>query len=110
VPDSEDIMHAAVQFRSRNSSLWRLTRIGLDKPGRVRLGLGTHGFALALCAIVLLAGALRMYALDYQSLWSDEIFSLIITDPKLTFREFWDRLLADTHPPIYYLIVRFSAS
>src|SRR5438105_10649384 len=84
--------------------------IGRGRFGRIRLSLGTHGFALALCATVLLAGALRVYALDYQSLWSDEIFSLITTDPMLSLREFWDRVLADTHPPIYYLLLRLWSS
>ena len=37
--------------------------------GRIRHLLGKNGFALALCAIVLLAAGLRVYRLDYQSLW-----------------------------------------
>ena len=53
---------------------------------------------------MLLAGALRVYELDYQSLWSDEVISLKTTDPALSLREFWDKVLADTHPPIYYLV------
>ena len=84
--------------------------IGLGSQGGIRLSLGALGFAPALCVIVLLAAALRMYALDYQSLWSDEIFSLITTDPTLPLREFWDRVLADTHPPIYYLLLRLWSS
>src|SRR6266481_3709671 len=90
--------------------LWRLTAIGLDRLGRTRPWLSTHGFALALCAIVLIAGAVRVYKLDYQSLWSDEIFSLITTDPNLSVSEFWARVRADTHPPIYYLLLRLSSS
>ncbi len=90
--------------------LWRLTAIGLDRLGRTRPWLSTHGFALALCATVLIAGAVRVYKLDYQSLWSDEIFSLITTDPNLSVSEFWARVRADTHPPIYYLLLRLSSS
>jgi uncharacterized membrane protein len=52
---------------------------------------------------------LRAYALDFQSLWADEIFSLTITDPTLPFGLFWDRVLADTHPPVYYLVLRWSS-
>jgi uncharacterized membrane protein len=100
------MMHAAVRLRSRDTGLWRLTMIGLDRPGRIRPWLGTHWFALALCATALVAGALRVYKLNYQSLWSDEIFSLTTTDPRLSLPEFWDRVLADTHPPIYYLLLR----
>ena len=39
-------------------------------------------------------------------MWTDEIFSLMTTDPTLSLHEFWDRVLADTHPPIYYLLLR----
>jgi hypothetical protein len=74
--------------------------------GRTRSWLSTQGFALTLCATVLIAAALRVYKLDYQSLWSDEIFSLITTDPNLLVSEFWARVRADTHPPIYYLLLR----
>jgi mannosyltransferase len=86
--------------------------IAVGRPGLAHgtAWLSSYGFALALCATVLLAGGLRVYALDYQSLWSDEIFTLRTTDPALTLREFWQRVLADTHPPIYYLITRVSSS
>src|SRR5438876_10922827 len=74
--------------------------------GRLRLALGKNSLPLALCAIILLGAGLRVYALDYQSLWADEIFLLITTDPALTFGQYWDRVLADTHPPLYYLVLR----
>ncbi len=90
--------------------VWHMAVTGFDRLGRIRLWLGTHGFAPALCAIVALGVALRVCALEYQSLWRDEIFSLITTDPALTLREFWDRVLADTHPPIYYLLLRLSSA
>jgi hypothetical protein len=78
--------------------------------GRIRLSLSNKGLVLALCGIVLVAVGLRAYALDYQSLWTDEIFSLMTTDPTLTFHQFWDLVLADTHPPIYYLVLRLSSA
>src|SRR5437868_9587079 len=71
--------------------------------------LGRNGLAIGLCAVVVLGAGLRAYALDFQSLWADEIVSLTIPDPTLPFRQFWDRLLADTHPPIYYLFLRWSS-
>jgi hypothetical protein len=74
-----------------------------DQRGR---WLGRKGLAIGLCAVVLLGAGLRAYALDFQSLWTDEIFSLMITDPTLPFHQFWDRVLADTHPPIYYMVLR----
>ena len=74
------------------------------------LRLGRNGLAMGLCIVVVLGAGLRAYALDFQSLWTDEISSLMITDPTLPFRQFWDRVLADTHPPIYYLVLRWSSS
>lgn len=74
--------------------------------GRIRV----NAFALGLSGILLLGTGLRVYALGYQSFWTDEIFSLMTTDPTLTFREFWDRVLADTHPPLYYVLLRLSSS
>jgi len=74
------------------------------------LRLGRNGVAMGLCIVVVLGAGLRGYALDFQSLWTDEISSLMITDPTLPFRQFWDRVLADTHPPIYYLVLRWSSS
>jgi uncharacterized membrane protein len=65
---------------------------------------------MGLCIVVVLGAGLRAYVLDFQSLWTDEISSLMITDPTLPFRQFWDRVLADTHPPIYYLVLRWSSS
>lgn len=104
-------MHAAAQVRSRR--IWRLTMFRLGRQGGIRLSLGTHGFAPRLCAIVLLAAALRVYALDYQSLWGDEIFSLITTDPRLSLSEFWDRVgrhpSADLLPASAAVVVRLWA-
>jgi hypothetical protein len=65
---------------------------------------------MGLCIVILFGAGLRAYALDVQSLWTDEISSLMITDPTLSFRQFWDRVLADTHPPIYHLILRWSSA
>jgi len=87
-------------------TIWHLTATCRYWFGRIQLSLGKNGFALALCGTVLLATGLRVYALDHQSLWTDEIFSLTTTDPTLSLHEFWDRVLADTHPPIYYLLLR----
>ena len=72
--------------------------------------LGRNGLTMGLCIVILFGAGLRAYALDLQSLWTDEITSLMITDPTLSFRQFWDRVLADTHPPIYYLILRWSSA
>jgi hypothetical protein len=77
-------------------AIWRVTPTFLSWCGRIRAWVTENGFALGLGGIVLLGAGLRVYALGYQSFWTDEIFSLITTDPTLTFREFWDRVRADT--------------
>ena len=77
-----------------------------DQTGR---WLDRNGLAIGLFAVIALGAGLRAYALDFQSLWADEIFSLTITDPTLPFNQFWDRVLADTHPPVYYMVLRWSS-
>src|SRR5207237_9330028 len=54
------------------------------------LWLGRNGLTMALCIVVGLGVGLRAYALDFQSLWTDEISSLMIPDPMLPFHQFWD--------------------
>jgi uncharacterized membrane protein len=61
------------------------------------------GIALA---VVLLAAALRIYRLDWQSVWFDEVFSLIVAAPSQRFEEFWGWVRTDVHPPLYYLLLR----
>jgi uncharacterized membrane protein len=100
------ISEAGVEFEP---GIWRVTPTFLYWYGRLRVWSTKNGFALGLGGVVVLGAGLRVYALGYQSFWTDEIFSLITTDPTLTFREFWDRVLADTHPPIYYLLLRLSS-
>jgi uncharacterized membrane protein len=56
--------------------------------------------------MLLLGSALRLYGLDRQSAWADEITTLLITDPALTFAQFWHLALSDVHPPLYYLLLR----
>ena len=63
--------------------------------------------ATALAGVLALAAALRCYGLVRQSAWADEITTLYITDPVHSFREFWDLVLADVHPPLYYLLMRW---
>jgi mannosyltransferase len=60
----------------------------------------------AATGVTLLAAALRVYRIDWQSVWVDEIYSLIVTDPSRPLEEFWERVLADVHPPLYYVLLR----
>ena len=64
------------------------------------------GFCIAAGVILLVGSGLRLYGINRQSAWADELTTLLITDPALGFTEFWQRVVADTHPPLYYLLMR----
>src|SRR6516162_4447553 len=51
--------------------------------------------SIAASGALLLGSALRLYGLDRQSAWADEITTLLITDPALTFAQFWQLVLSD---------------
>src|SRR5258708_3156908 len=63
--------------------------------------------AAAIVAVLMIATALRIHGLVRQSAWADEITPLFITDPSHSLGRFWALVLADTHPPLYYLLMRF---
>jgi hypothetical protein len=88
----------------------KVLQSGYGWEDQTRLRRGRNSLAMGLCMVVVFGAGLRAYALDFQSLWTDELSSLITTDPALSFRQFWDRVLADTHPPIYSLALRWSSS
>jgi hypothetical protein len=54
---------------------------------------------LAASSVLVLGAGLRLYGLNLQSAWADEIARLVITDPVLTFGQFWQLVIADVHPP-----------
>ena len=62
---------------------------------------------LAASSVLVLGAGWRLYGLNLQSAWADEITTLVITDPALTFGQFWQLVIADVHPPLYYLLLRF---
>ncbi len=60
-----------------------------------------------LIAVLALAAILRFYNIDYQSVWLDEIHTLLEADPKLNWQEFHDSLLvSDPHPPLYFALIK----
>lgn len=61
-----------------------------------------------LAGILVMAAFLRIYHADYQSIWLDEIHTMIESDPSLTFREF-DRVMVvrEGMGHLYFLILRF---
>ncbi|MGV8993411.1 MAG: glycosyltransferase family 39 protein [Flavobacterium sp.] len=61
-----------------------------------------------LIGIILLATILRLYNIGFQSLWVDEIFTLNISNPDLTFEQFsFNLMLRDGFPYLYYFILHF---
>lgn len=61
-----------------------------------------------LLLILALAAVLRLYNIDFQSIWLDEIHTMIESDPKLSYSEFYDIMyLREQMPHLYFLITRF---
>lgn len=62
-----------------------------------------------LILILIAATFLRFFHLDYQSLWMDEIYTLNISSPKLSFKEFHSELiLRDGFPHLYFILLKIS--
>ena len=59
--------------------------------------------AIWLFLIVLLAAALRLNGLTFQSYWYDELFSAHISNPGNSIFELVELTLADVHPPFFQL-------
>jgi mannosyltransferase len=62
---------------------------------------------LVMLAIMLLGAVLRFYGLGFQSLWSDELASWDISTRE-TISQVIGGVRSDDHPPLYFLILRFS--
>lgn len=60
-----------------------------------------------LITILLLATALRVYHIDFQSIWLDEIHTMIEGNPKMPYSEFYDiMILREQMPHLYFLGVK----
>ena len=60
-----------------------------------------------LVVILVLGAALRFYHIDFQSIWLDEIHTMIEGNPSLPYSEFYDvMLLREQMPHLYYNLVR----
>lgn len=57
--------------------------------------------------LILVVGAvLRFYKADVQSIWLDEVFSMIHSNPDKSFSEIYAFIKAyDPHPPLYYFLL-----
>lgn len=61
-----------------------------------------------LVLLVFIGAILRLYKLDFQSPWIDEIFTLYNCSSEKSFKEIYIFLKqSDPHPPLYYFIVHF---
>lgn len=60
-----------------------------------------------LISILILATFLRFYQLDFQSLWVDEIATMIEANPQLNADETYDALLEfDFQPPLFFYLLK----
>lgn len=63
-----------------------------------------------LILILILGTFLRFYHLDFQSIWLDEIHTMIEGNPSLPYSEFYDlMLLREQMPHLYYILVRVNS-
>lgn len=60
-----------------------------------------------LVLLLAISAVFRLYKLDAQSPWGDELFTLINTSSDKSFSEIFEILKADVHPPLYYYIIHF---
>jgi mannosyltransferase len=59
--------------------------------------------------IIVIALILRIYHLDYQSMWIDELWSYNAANPNNTFFEIYEIVKADgPHPPLYYYLLKIT--
>ncbi len=61
--------------------------------------------ALALVAILLAGAILRVYRLDFQSYWVDELWSVRTSAPDAPFLWMLRETILDVHPPLYQLLL-----
>lgn len=60
-----------------------------------------------LLAILLGASILRLFRLDFQSVWMDEIYTLNVSDPAFTFKQMHDEVVTrEGFPYLYFLMLR----
>lgn len=56
--------------------------------------------------IVVIASILRLYHIDFQSVWLDEIHTINEASPNKSFSEVYNALLiSEPHPPLYFFIM-----
>jgi mannosyltransferase len=57
--------------------------------------------------ILILATVLRFYHVDYQSIWLDEICSIIEANPDIKWSDLQATIMvSDLHPPLYFALMK----
>ena len=57
--------------------------------------------------ILVLATALRFYHIDYQSVWLDEICSILEANPEIKWSDLEATImLSDPHPQLYFALLK----
>lgn len=64
-------------------------------------------FNLALISILCLSAFLRIYHLDFQSLWIDEVNTMVQARPDQSFMDTYRGLSMDLQPPLYFYILKY---
>ena len=60
-------------------------------------------------AIIIIAIIFRIYHLDYQSMWVDELWSFNTANPSNSFSKIYETVKADgPHPPLYYYLLKIT--
>ena len=63
-----------------------------------------------LIGILIFAAALRLYHMDFQSVWLDELITMNECNPKFSFKESYDNMIVwENNPLIYYFTVKYLA-
>lgn len=62
---------------------------------------------IILTGIVVLGVVVRLFRLDYESLWYDELYSAWVR--QLPLSDLLPEILAANHPPVYYLITHYMS-
>jgi len=61
---------------------------------------------LILAVIILLGALLRLYHVNYQSLWLDELYSIVPTDPKNSLKSVIEYSKSD-QPPLFFIYLYY---
>lgn len=74
----------------------------------MKLALSDNRISLILISIICAGLGLRLWELDYQSLWLDELHTMKVADPDIS----WSTLLGylkntDQHPPSHFILLRY---